>query len=329
MENSNLKIALVGLGYWGKNLARNLYDLNVLDAICDNDRDNLNNYKNLYKNINYFNNIEELLISDIDAVVIATPAITHGTLVKKALNFNKHVFVEKPLCLDYEEGKELKETANKKGLKLMVGHLLLYHPAFIALQNVVKSGVIGNIRYIYSNRLSLGKLRKEEDALWSFAPHDISMILALIGKEPLKVEATGGAYLSHNIADTSLTFLSFENNIKAHVFVSWLHPYKDQKLVVVGEKAMISFDDVAHLDKKLILYKHKASWSEEIPIITKAEGKTVEYDKTKEPLRLECQNFISWIQDDVLPASNVEEGLRVLKVLNQAEKSLKRKIESD
>ena len=324
--NNSPKIALIGLGYWGKNLARNLYDLKVLNGICDNNADNLDKYKSIYKDINYFSSIEELLNSDIDAVVIATPAITHGSLVKKALNANKHVFVEKPLCLDYEEGLELKKIAKDHNLKLMVGHLLLYHPAFISLKEVVNSGVIGNIRYIYSNRLSLGKLRKEEDALWSFAPHDISMILSLIGKEPIKVEATGGAYLSPNIADTSLTFLSFKNNIKAHVFVSWLHPYKDQKLVVVGEKAMISFDDVATPDKKLILYEHKAEWSEEIPIINKAEGKYIKYDSLKEPLKLECENFISWIKEDLLPASNVEEGLRVLKVLNQAEISLKRKI---
>ena len=322
--NNSPKIALIGLGYWGKNLARNLYDLNVLNGICDTNTDNLDKYKKLYKDINYFSSIDELLNSDIDAIVIATPAITHGSLVKKSLNANKHVFVEKPLCLDYEEGLELQRIAKNNNLKLMVGHLLLYHPAFISLKKVVNSGTIGNIRYIYSNRLSLGKLRKEEDALWSFAPHDISMILSLIGDEPIKVKATGGAYLSPNIADTSLTFLSFKNNIKAHVFVSWLHPYKDQKLVVVGEKAMITFDDVEQADKKLMIYKHKASWNEEVPIIHKAEGKAIPYDKTKEPLELECENFISWIRDDIMPPSNVDEGLRVLKVLNQAEKSLKK-----
>jgi UDP-2-acetamido-3-amino-2,3-dideoxy-glucuronate N-acetyltransferase len=320
----NTKIGLIGYGYWGKNLARNLVNLKVLKCIFDNDSSSINNAKKLYPDLIYHKNIDSILNSNIDAVFISSPASTHGNLVKLALKAKKNVFVEKPLCLNYAEGIELKKIAKENNLKLMVGHLLLYHPAFITLKEMVDSGIIGKIRYIYSNRLSLGKLRKEEDALWSFAPHDISMILALVGKEPIKVEATGGAYLSPNIADTSITFLSFVNNIKAHVFVSWLHPYKDQKLVVVGEKAMITFDDVANEGQKLILYEHKASWSEEIPIIHKAEGKSIQYDSNQEPLKLECQNFISWIEKDIIPPSNVEEGLRVLKVLNLAEKSLKK-----
>lgn len=323
---SKLKIGLIGYGYWGKNLARNLHDLGVLTSIYDNSAKSLNIAKNLYSQLSYFNEINEFLNSDIDAVVISSPAITHGELVKLSLEANKHVFVEKPLCLDYEEGIKLREIAKVKNLKLMVGHLLLYHPAFTALKKVIDDGDIGNIRYIYSNRLSLGKLRKEEDALWSFAPHDISMILSLIGQEPIEVYANGGAYLTANIADTSLTFLSFKNNVKAHVFVSWLHPYKDQKLVVVGEKAMITFDDVAQKDKKIVLYKHKASWSEEVPVIYKDEGVPLPYDYMKEPLKLECQSFINWIDQNIFPPSNVDEGLRVLKVLNLAEKSLKKEI---
>jgi len=320
----NIKIGLIGYGYWGKNLARNLFNLKVLTRIFDNNSSSISNAKKLYPDLIFHEDIKTMLNSDIDAVFISSPASTHGKIVRLALEAKKHVFVEKPLCLDYKEGIELKKLAHNKKLKLMVGHLLLYHPAFITLKKMVDSSIIGKLRYIYSNRLSLGKLRKEEDALWSFAPHDISMILSLIGDEPIKVKATGGAYLSPNIADTSLTFLSFKNNIKAHVFVSWLHPYKDQKLVVVGEKAMITFDDVEQADKKLMIYKHKASWNEEVPIIHKAEGKAIPYDKTKEPLELECENFISWIRDDIMPPSNVDEGLRVLKVLNQAEKSLKK-----
>ena len=320
---TNIKIGLIGYGYWGKNLARNLFDLKVLTRIFDNSSSSINKAKKLYPNLIFHTDIESILNSDIEAVFISSPASTHEKIVRLALEAKKHVFVEKPLCLNYEEGIELKKIANDNNLKLMVGHLLLYHPAFIALKKIVDSGIIGNLRYIYSNRLSLGKLRKEEDALWSFAPHDISMILSLIGDEPINVKATGGAYLSPNIADTSLTFLSFKNNIKAHVFVSWLHPYKDQKLVVVGEKAMITFDDVEHEDKKLMIYEHKASWNEEVPIIHKAEGKPISYDKTKEPLKLECEKFISWVQDGVIPPSNVDEGLRVLRVLNLAEKSLK------
>lgn len=319
----NIKVGLIGYGYWGKNIARNLYDLKVLTCIFDNNFSSIDKAKELYSELTFYSDINSILNSNIDAVFISSPAKTHNQLVKMSLKAKKHVFVEKPLCLNYEEGVELKKLANKSNLKLMVGHLLLYHPAFIALKNIIDSGTIGNIRYVYSNRLSLGKLRKEEDALWSFAPHDISMILALIGDEPIKVQATGGAYLSPNIADTSVTLLSFKNNIKAHIFVSWLHPFKDHKLVVVGKKAMITFDDTAMGEKKLTLYKHEASWSDEIPIIHKAEGEPVAYDLSKEPLKLECQNFLSWIQQEIIPPSNVDEGLRVLKVLNLAEKSLK------
>ena len=319
----NIKIGLIGYGYWGKNIARNLFDLKVLKCIFDNDISSIDKAKKLYPDLTFHQDINSILKSDIDAVFISSPAKTHSELVRLALEAKKHVFVEKPLCLNYAEGIELKRIANKSNLKLMVGHLLLYHPAFIALKEIIDSGTIGNIRYIYSNRLSLGKLRKEEDALWSFAPHDISMILALIGDEPTSVKATGGAYLSPNIADTSVTLLSFSNNIKAHIFVSWLHPFKDHKLVVVGEKAMITFDDTANGEQKLILYKHKASWNDEIPIIHKAEGEYVQYNLSQEPLKLECQSFISWIQKEILPPSNVDEGLRVLKVLNLAEQSLK------
>ena len=180
MSNQIIKVGLIGIGYWGKNLARNLHDLGVLTAICDLDSEIIKNSQNKYGKIKYYNNVDDFLNLDIDAVVISTPAATHGGLVMKALNRNKHVFVEKPLCLDVKEGIVLNNIAKEKNLKLMVGHLLLYHPAFIRMKEKIKSGLIGNIRYIYSNRLSLGKLRKEEDVLWSFAPHDISMILNLV-----------------------------------------------------------------------------------------------------------------------------------------------------
>ena len=322
---NNIKVGLIGYGYWGKNLARNLYELNALTAICDSSPINIQNSKKLYPDLYYYNDINDLLKSDIDALVIATPAITHEEIVRKGLNSNKHIFVEKPLCLNITEANALKDLANKNNLKLMVGHLLLHHPAFISLKDLIISGGLGNIRYIYSNRLSLGKHRKEENALWSFAPHDISMILSLIGSEPISVEASGGYYLNKDIADTTMTFLTFEKGVKAHVFVSWLHPFKDQKLVVVGDKAMASFVDVEEKEKKLLLYNHDINWDGEIPIIEKAEGVPIKYDMSKEPLKEECKSFINWLKDDIRPPSDAEEGLRVLKVLDRADKELKRK----
>jgi len=325
MINTKLKVGLIGLGYWGKNIARNLSELGILSAICDNNLNFLTHYKEVYKEARGYNNENDLLNSNIDAVFIATPAATHESLVRLALNKGKHVFVEKPLCLNVSEGEALRGLANSKSLKLMVGHLLLYHPAFISLKKLLISGGLGNIRYIYSNRLSLGKLRKEENALWSFAPHDISMILSLIDEYPINIEASGGYYLNKDIADTTMTQMTFSNGIQAHVFVSWLHPFKDQKLVVVGDKAMATFIDIEEKEKKLLIYNHDVSWQGDIPKIEMAEGIPIKYDMTKEPLREECKSFIRWIIEEVKPPSDVSEGLRVLKVLEAADKELKRK----
>ena len=329
MSIKKSSLGLLGLGYWGKNLARNLYDLGVLKAICDSNVETLKKYKKIYKNVSFYRKIDDFLKSKIVAVVIATPAKTHADLVVKSLNHEKHVFVEKPLCLDVRAGKKLIKIADKKGLKLMVGHLLLYHPAFMALKEEIKKGSIGGIRYLYSNRLSLGKLRKEENALWSFAPHDISMILSLVGSEPINVRSFGGFYLSDKIADTSITSMSFINGIKAHVFVSWLHPYKEQRLVVIGEKAMITFIDTEDKEKKLTIYRHQVSWNGNIPLLKKVGGRSIEYDYRNEPLKIECESFLNWIENDIKPPSDSREGLSVLKVLQKSENDLKRGLENE
>jgi len=325
MSKGKIVIGLVGIGYWGKNIARNLYNLGCLDAICDNNDSIPIDLKNTYPDVNFFNNISDLVNYKIDAVFIATPAETHGELVKYFLDNNIHVFVEKPLCLNVKEGNDLKKLAERKSLKLMVGHLLLYHPAFLSLKKVIETGGLGKLRYIYSNRLSLGKLRKEENALWSFAPHDISMILSLIGEEPIKIEASGGYFLNKDIADTTMTFMHFSTGVKAHVFVSWLHPIKDQRLVVVGENAMATFIDIEQKEKKLLVYNHKVNWQDDLPVIDKAEGIPIPYDMKKEPLNEECKSFINWVLEDIKPLSDATEGLRVLKVLESAEKELNKK----
>ena len=323
MESKNPKIGLIGLGYWGQNIARNLNSLNKLFAICDNDQLRLNKFSKIYPNSKIFNSFDDLLNSEINAIVIATPSEKHGKMVYKSLISNKNVFVEKPLCLNLAEGYKLKKLADLKGLKLMVGHLLLYHPAFLSLKELVDKGKIGKLRYVYSNRLSLGKLRKEESALWSFAPHDISMILSLVKCEPTLVEASGGFYLKENIADTTITFMHFNKNVKAHVFVSWLHPFKDQRLIVIGDKGMITFIDSNEREKKLLIYSHEVSWNGEEAVIDEAKGIPVPYNMNKEPLMEEIKSFIRWIKYDETPLSDVNEGLRVLKVLHSAEKKLK------
>ncbi|MDC0651701.1 Gfo/Idh/MocA family oxidoreductase [Alphaproteobacteria bacterium] len=321
--NKKIKIGVIGCGYWGINLVRNFYELGVLVAVSDINEEAESSVKKISKSIEFKKNYSEIIKNrNIDAVVIATPAKSHFKIVENALNNNKHVFVEKPLCLNLKDGNRLKELSKKKRLKLMVGHLMLYHPAFNKMKDEISKGLIGKIRYIYSNRLNLGKLRKDEDVLWSFAPHDISMILNLVSSKVEQVDAFGGSYIKNKIKDTSLTSLKFKNNIKAHIFVSWLHPYKDQRLVVVGEKGMIVFADVLKGNNKLLFYNHKVSWKNDYPLVTKAKGKQIPFNFNKEPLKIECKSFIDWIENNKKPVSDVDEGLRVLDVLDKAKLKL-------
>jgi len=230
-------IAVIGSGYWGKNLVRNFSELKALKTVCDLNEEVLHDFKNKYPEIHITTSFREVLNDpEIKGVVIATPAVLHYNMVKEALNNEKDVFVEKPLSLNVADGKELVEIAKNNGNILMVGHILQYHPAVLKLQEMVKKGELGKIQYIYSNRLNLGKFRTEENILWSFAPHDISVILMLLNEMPRGLTSHAGTYLSKNVADVTLTTMDFPSGVKAHIFVSWLHPYKEQKLVVVGSK---------------------------------------------------------------------------------------------
>ncbi len=236
---------------------------------------------------------------------------------------HEHVYVEKPLVLDEQEGAVLIELARKRNLRLMVGHLLQYHPVFIRLREMAASGELGRINYIYSNRLNLGKIRREENILWSFAPHDISMILSLAGEAPERVQATGGYYLHKKIADVTTTHLEFPSGLKAHIFVSWLHPFKEQKLVVVGEKKMAVFDDTRPWDEKLLLYPHEIRWENNVPVPAKAEPEKVEIPQD-EPLKAECTHFLECMATGKDPRTDGKEGLAVLKILNAAQRDLSR-----
>ncbi|MDA8326923.1 MAG: Gfo/Idh/MocA family oxidoreductase, partial [Nitrospiraceae bacterium] len=247
MSKQAKNIGLVGLGYWGKNILRNLYELGVLHTACDADAGTLKERKEKFPDAGYTSSFKSLLDNpEIKGIAVVTPAATHYETVKSALKAGKDVFVEKPLALTVKEGEELVRLAREAGRVLMVGHILQYHPAVIKLKELVSAGELGKMQYIYSNRLNIGKLRTEENILWSFAPHDISVILMLLGQEgPVDVKAFGGDYLNKGIYDTTLTALEFSNGVIGHIFVSWLHPFKEQKLVVVGSKAMAVFDDVS------------------------------------------------------------------------------------
>ena len=317
-------IGVIGAGYWGKNLLRNFEQLGALYAICDQDCTNPN--LAAYKHRKLYTGCADLLADEsVDAVVVSTPAETHYGIVKEALMAGKHVYVEKPLCLSEEEGMELNGLAKKNKRVLMVGHLLQYHPAFLKLKELVDSGELGKIQYLYSNRLNLGKIRREENILWSFAPHDISMILSLAGEMPESVYTNGGNYLSSKIADVTLSSLTFGNGINAHVFVSWLHPYKEQKLIVVGDKGMAVFDDMAAPEEKLLVFPHKISWKNgNIPVPVKENAIAVPFGN-KEPLNEECRHFVECIEQGKSPRTDGEEGLRVLTVLNELQRSLENK----
>tara|TARA_R110000782_G_scaffold137977_17_gene230485 strand:+ start:619 stop:1599 length:981 start_codon:yes stop_codon:yes gene_type:complete len=319
-ENKKPKIAIVGCGYWGKNLVRNYYELDSLACICDSDINNVKAITDKYT-VESREFHEVLKSDDVDGVVISAPAETHYKLALEVLQNNKHVFVEKPLSLDYEEASELVKLAESKGLVLMVGHLLQYHPAFIRMRDYIKEGNLGDLQYIYSNRLSFGKLRKEENILWSFAPHDISMILSVVNSEPVEVSAVGSSYINNDIADVTTTHMKFADNINAHVFVSWLHPHKEQKMVVIGSEGMAIFDDQKTKDKKVLIYPHKVSWQNDQPLAEKSEAISLGFEET-EPLKNECQHFIDCIQGNTNCITDGYEGLRVLKVLNSAQKSL-------
>ena len=312
--------AVIGCGYWGKNLVRNFANLDGLGAVCDPNPETAQKFADEYGVPAM--TIEQVLASDIPSIAIAAPAELHFKIAHQALEAGKHVYVEKPLSLMVRDAEELCKLAERKNLRLMVGHLLQYHPAFLKLKDMVLGGELGKVQYVYSNRLSLGKIRREENTLWSFAPHDISMILSLVGEEPDGVTATGSAYLHEVIADVTTTHLTFPGGVRGHIFVSWLHPFKEQKLVVVGSEGMAVFDDTQGWESKVQFYAHKIDIdADNVPIPSKADVKNIKLVED-EPLKLECKHFLDCIQSGETPRTDGYEGLRVLKVLQAAQDAL-------
>lgn len=321
-RTADKNIAVIGAGNWGKNLIRNYFELDALRAVCDKRPQVLEDVHQLYPSCETYLSLKDVLARpDVDAVVIATPAETHFIHAREALLSGKHVFVEKPMTLAEKDAEEMIRLASEHQRILMVGHLLQHHPVFAKLKQIAASGELGRINYIYSHRLNLGKIRREENILWSFAPHDISMIVALAGEEPESVLATGGNYLHKKIADVTTTHLEFPSGLKAHIFVSWLHPFKDQKLVVVGDQKMAVFDDTLPWEEKLLVYPHFVKWEHNVPVPTKGipERIAVPY---AEPLKLECEHFLECVKKNKQPLTDGAEGLRVLRILNAAERSL-------
>ena len=319
-QQNPTRIAVIGCGYWGRNLVRNFSDLGALAAVCDIEAELVQKFGRQYQ-VDTPTFDEVLRDSSIDAVAIATPAVTHSSFAEQALVVGKHVFVEKPVALNIAAGEALNSLAKRQDKVLMVGHLLQYHPVFVRLKELVAQGELGRLRHIYSHRLNLGKVRREENILWSFAPHDVSMILSLVGEEPDTVSAVSSFFLHSQVADVTTTHMAFPGGVNAHVFVSWLHPYKEQKLVVVGDQGMAVFDDTRDWEQKLLLYRHKILWKDGFPKPDKAEAEAVPVTAA-EPLRQELEHFLDCVAGKAICHTDGNEGIRVLKVLQASEQDI-------
>lgn len=313
-------IAVVGAGYWGKNLVRNFFELGALRTVCDGDPKTLEAFRPKYGALDYCASFDAVLADPgVAGVALATPAVTHFDLARRALEAGKDVYVEKPIAIRPQEAEKLIGIAEERKRILMVGHILQYHPAILKLRALIAAGELGQIGYFYSNRLNIGKIRTEENILWSLAPHDISVMLALLNEMPTRVACQGGAYLNRDVSDVTVSQFVFPSSVRGHIYVSWLHPFKEQRLVIVGSKKMAVFDDTA--EHKLVLYPHRIEWVNRAPTAIKAEAEIVALAAT-EPLKAECQHFLDCIATRSAPRTDGKEGLRVLKVLEACQRSL-------
>jgi predicted dehydrogenase len=327
--SSRVRVGVVGAGYWGKNLVRNFYEADGADLVmvCDSDAACLKKMTDKYPGTEGTSDLGEMLSrKDVDAVVIVTPAVMHYRQAREALDAGKHVFVEKPMSLSVKEAVELEELARSKGLTLMVGHLLIFHPAVSKLKELISEGVLGEVYYLYSLRVNLGKVREDENALWSFAPHDISVVLYLLGEEPETVTATGECYIQEGIEDVVFLNMKFPDRKMAQVQLSWLDPHKERKFTVVGSRKMAVFDDVQTSEKIRVYDKgvdkppEYGSYGE---YLTLRDGDVIiPHISMKEPLRLECEHFIASIRDGTTPATDAADGVGVVRVLEAAQRSL-------
>lgn len=313
------KVVVVGCGYWGSNIARDVASLGALAAVVDPSEAGRSKAEKLAPGVPTFADIGEALEKvSFQAAMIATPPETHHGLARRLLEAGKDCFVEKPLTVDLGEASDLIHLAHERSLVLMVGHVLEYHPAILRLRKFVEQGVLGKLRYIVSNRLNLGKIRTEESALWSFAPHDVSVILRLVGESPFEVVATGGCYITPNVADVTVTQLLFDNGVRAHIFVSWLHPSKEQKLVVIGSERMATFDDVT---KELLLYDLQVEWHRGEPVPVRQPGIPIDYP-SHSPLIEEIRHFLECVEHRRSPRTDGENGLHVLGILHASQRSI-------
>jgi predicted dehydrogenase len=326
MDSRGIRVGVVGLGYWGPNLARNLNELDGcrLAWCCDANDLVRERWTPAFPNAGFTPDLDEVLSDpDLDAIAITTPVPTHAEIAERVLAAGKHCFVEKPLAQDGTAAERLVELAHDANLVLMTGHLLEYHPGVEQLRALVETGELGDIRYVYSQRLNLGKLRSDENALWSLGAHDVSVVLALVGEAPVEAWAQGQAFVRDGVEDVVFAYLRYPSGIVAHLHLSWLDPHKERKITVVGSKRMATLDDM-ELERKLTVFdkgfdpdyqsygeyitRSGAIWSPAVP--------------NKEPLRIECEHFVECVRTGGRPRSDGHSGLRVVRVLEALQSSL-------
>jgi predicted dehydrogenase len=323
-----LDLGIVGLGYWGPNLMRSLNRIGRvrLKYACDLDEGKRARFAAQYSDTQFTGDFEELLADEyLDAVVVATPVPVHAALAREVLKAGKDVFVEKPLALSPEDAEDLVKLAADKDRILMVGHLLEYHPAVIRLKEIVNSGELGEIFYVYTHRINLGVIRPDENALWSLAPHDLSVSMYILEQEPVEVQATGHSYLKGGVEDVVFGTLRFGDGKIAHLHVSWLDPHKERKITVVGSEKMVVFDDMSR-DEKIKLYDKGVekpdfeSYGEYIGL--RFGDILIPHVPNDEPLKLECEHFVECLLERKRPRSDGHNGLRVVRTLDALQRSL-------
>jgi predicted dehydrogenase len=323
-----IRVGVVGLGYWGPNLARNFAAIQGCEVswLCDASEEARAKLTGSFAGARGTGELEDLLADpELDAVVLATPVPTHAELATRVLEAGKHCFVEKPLATTVQEAQRAVDAAERAGRILMVGHLLEYHPAVERLKELLDAGELGSLYYVYGNRVNLGKLRAEENALWSLGAHDVSVVLHLIDEEPEECSAHGESYVRGGVQDVVFCYLRFPSGKVAHLHLSWLDPHKERRITVVGSKRMATFDDM-QIQGKLTVYdkgfdEDTSSWGE---YITRAGESFSPRISNAEPLRLECEHFIGCIREGLTPRSDGRVGLRVVRVLEELQRSLDR-----
>ena len=320
---NNHNICVVGAGNWGRNHIRTLYQLNSLGAVVEKDTQATSFIKAEYPNCKIYSDLENAINDNYDGFIVATPPSSHFQIAKKIIESNKPLLVEKPLTLNVEDAVKLNDLAKKKNVNLMVGHLLLFHPAFNKISDLIGSGILGEIQYIYSNRLNLGTFRSEENVFWSFAPHDISLFHYFFKISPIEITCRGIDILQKGIHDTTITSIKYNGNKMGHIFVSLLHPFKEHRFVIIGSEGMIHFEDSLE-NKPLLFYDKKVDFTGSIPMPKSGMTKKINYDNEL-PLTNELKYFLSHLDSKKIKIANGDSAVEVIKILEAATNSVKRK----